>query len=28
VLVVDGGNNQFGDVWPAGIPDYFSTPKV
>jgi NAD(P)-dependent dehydrogenase (short-subunit alcohol dehydrogenase family) len=23
VLVVDGGNNQYGDVWPAGIPDYF-----
>src|SRR5215469_2828316 len=23
VLVVDGGNNQFGDVWPGGIPDYF-----
>jgi citronellol/citronellal dehydrogenase len=27
VLVVDGGNNQYGDVWPAGIPDYFRTPK-
>jgi citronellol/citronellal dehydrogenase len=26
VLVVDGGNNQQGDVWPAGIPDYFRTP--
>lgn len=23
VLVIDGGNNQWGDVWPAGIPDYF-----
>jgi NAD(P)-dependent dehydrogenase (short-subunit alcohol dehydrogenase family) len=23
VLVVDGGNNQVGDVWPGGIPDYF-----
>ncbi|HVW68219.1 MAG TPA: SDR family oxidoreductase [Steroidobacteraceae bacterium] len=23
VLVVDGGNNQYGDVWPGGIPDYF-----
>lgn len=23
VLVVDGGNNQFGDVWPGGIPEYF-----
>ena len=27
VLVVDGGNNQFGDVWPAGIPDYFKIPE-
>lgn len=23
VLVVDGGNQQWGDVWPAGKPDYF-----
>ncbi len=23
VLVVDGGNNQFGDVWPGGVPEYF-----
>ncbi len=23
VLVVDGGNNQYGDVWPGGIPEYF-----
>jgi NAD(P)-dependent dehydrogenase (short-subunit alcohol dehydrogenase family) len=23
VVVVDGGNNQWGDVWPAGIPAYF-----
>lgn len=23
VLAVDGGNQQWGDVWPAGIPDYF-----
>ena len=23
VLTVDGGNNQWGDVWPAGKPDYF-----
>lgn len=23
VLTVDGGNNQWGDVWPAGIPDHF-----
>jgi NAD(P)-dependent dehydrogenase (short-subunit alcohol dehydrogenase family) len=27
VLVVDGGNNQFGDVWPAGMPDYFKVPQ-
>jgi NAD(P)-dependent dehydrogenase (short-subunit alcohol dehydrogenase family) len=26
VLVVDGGNNQTGDVWPDGIPDYFRMP--
>ncbi len=26
VLVVDGGNNQIGDVWPGGIPDYFKVP--
>ena len=23
VLVVDGGNQQWGDVWPNGKPDYF-----
>ena len=23
VVVVDGGNNQVGDVWPGGIPEYF-----
>lgn len=23
VLTVDGGGQQWGDVWPAGIPDYF-----
>ncbi len=23
VLVVDGGNSQWGDVWPGGKPDYF-----
>jgi len=23
VLVIDGGNNQWGDVWPGGKPDYF-----
>ncbi len=27
VLVVDGGNNQFGDVWPAGMPDYYKVPR-
>jgi NAD(P)-dependent dehydrogenase (short-subunit alcohol dehydrogenase family) len=27
VLVVDGGNNQFGDVWPGGMPDYFKLPR-
>ena len=27
VLAVDGGNNQWGDVWPAGIPDYFKVEK-
>ncbi|MCS6947669.1 MAG: short-chain dehydrogenase, partial [Steroidobacteraceae bacterium] len=26
VLVIDGGNNQIGDVWPGGIPDYFKVP--
>jgi NAD(P)-dependent dehydrogenase (short-subunit alcohol dehydrogenase family) len=26
VLVVDGGNNQYGEVWPAGRPDYFKIP--
>ena len=24
VLTVDGGNNQWGDTWPGGIPDYFN----
>ena len=23
VLAVDGGNQQWGDMWPAGIPEYF-----
>jgi citronellol/citronellal dehydrogenase len=23
VLTVDGGNNQWGDTWPGGIPEYF-----
>jgi citronellol/citronellal dehydrogenase len=26
VLVVDGGNNQWGDVWPGGKPEYFRVP--
>lgn len=26
VLTVDGGGQQWGDVWPAGIPDYFKVP--
>lgn len=26
VLVVDGGNNQQGEVWPAGMPEYFKVP--
>jgi len=26
VVVVDGGNNQTGDVWPGGVPDYFKAP--
>lgn len=27
VMVVDGGNNQHGDVWPAGMPEFFEVPK-
>lgn len=27
VLVVDGGNNQTGDVWPGGMPEYFRIPE-
>ena len=27
VMVVDGGNNQHGDVWPGGMPDYFKLPQ-
>ncbi|MEM7284509.1 MAG: SDR family oxidoreductase, partial [Pseudomonadota bacterium] len=23
VVTVDGGNNQWGDTWPGGIPDHF-----
>jgi citronellol/citronellal dehydrogenase len=26
VLVVDGGNAQHGELWPAGKPDYFKVP--
>ena len=26
VLTVDGGGSQWGDVWPAGMPDYFRVP--
>ena len=25
LLVVDGGNQQWGDVWPGGKPEYFKT---
>ena len=27
VLTVDGGNAQWGDVWPGGIPDYFKVER-
>jgi NAD(P)-dependent dehydrogenase (short-subunit alcohol dehydrogenase family) len=27
VLVVDGGNNQVGDVWPGGIPEHFQPER-
>ncbi|MEO1247426.1 MAG: SDR family oxidoreductase [Pseudomonadota bacterium] len=27
VLTVDGGNAQWGDVWPGGIPDYFNVRR-
>ncbi len=27
VLTVDGGNAQWGDVWPGGIPDYFNVKR-
>jgi len=27
VLTVDGGNAQWGDVWPGGIPDYFNVER-
>lgn len=27
VVTVDGGNAQWGDVWPNGIPDYFKVPN-
>ena len=26
VVTVDGGNAQWGDVWPNGMPDYFKVP--
>jgi len=28
VLVIDGGNNQWGDVWPGGKPDYFRVDDI
>lgn len=28
VIVVDGGNCQWGDVWPAGRPAYFDPPPA
>ncbi len=27
VLTVDGGNQQWGDVWPGGIPDHFRVKR-
>lgn len=27
VVVVDGGNNQVGDVWPGGIPEHFQPER-
>ena len=27
VLVVDGGNQMWGDVWPGTIPDWFRVPN-
>ena len=27
VVTVDGGNAQWGDVWPGGIPDYFKVKR-
>ncbi len=27
VLAVDGGNQQWGDVWPAGIPEWFNIKR-
>ena len=27
VLTVDGGNQQWGDVWPAGIPEHFERDR-
>lgn len=28
VMVIDGGNNQMGEVWPGGMPEYFSVPQA
>ena len=28
VLVIDGGNAQWGDVWPGGKPDYFRVDET
>ena len=27
LLVIDGGNSQWGDVWPGGKPDYFKVDE-
>jgi len=27
VLVIDGGNSQWGDVWPGGKPEYFKVDE-
>lgn len=27
VVIVDGGNNQIGDVWPGGMPERFKVPR-
>jgi NAD(P)-dependent dehydrogenase (short-subunit alcohol dehydrogenase family) len=28
VLVIDGGNSQWGDVWPGGKPEYFKIDET